>query len=99
MLALTTDATTAIEQILAAPGMPDSAGLRIAEAPSGDHQSASGDLQVLLSDQPLAGDEVIEDRGARVFIEETVTTYLDDKQLDAEIIDKQVRFSLAESVV
>lgn len=54
---------------------------------------------MLVSDQPLAGDEVIEDRGARVFIEDTVTSYLDDKQLDAQIVDRQVRFSLAETAV
>src|SRR5580658_2338038 len=97
MLALTTDATTAIERILTAPGMPDSAGLRISTAPSDDHDAGGADLQVLVADEPSDSDAVIQDQGARLFIEDSVSGYLDDKQLDAQIVDQQVRFLLAEA--
>src|SRR5205807_5614852 len=93
MLALTDNATDAIEQILTAPGVPDGAGIRITPAPSSDTATPASELQLAVVAQPDESDEVVEDQGARVFIEDTVAGYLDDKQLDAEVIDERVRFS------
>lgn len=97
MLALTDNATDAIERILAAPGVPTGAGIRIATgAAVSDGGAATNELQLSVAEEPSDGDEVIEEHGARVFVEETVSGYLDDKELDAEVIDERVRFSLGE---
>lgn len=95
MLAITDTATDAIERILAAPGVPVGAGIRIAPAPSPDGNAPAEELQLSVAEEPADGDEVIEEEGARVFVEDTVTGYLDDKQLDAQVIDERVSFSLA----
>ena len=94
MLALTQDAADAIETILTAPGMPKGAGIRIAPAPSTD--SDRGMLEVTIASFPDADDEVIEESGARVFLQESVVEYLDDKTLDAQLDDERVGFTLIE---
>jgi Fe-S cluster assembly iron-binding protein IscA len=95
VLALTDNATDAIERILAAPGVPMGAGIRIAPGTAlSDGGAATNELQLSVADEPADSDEVIEEQGARVFVEDTVSDYLDDKQLDAEVVDERVRFSL-----
>jgi Fe-S cluster assembly iron-binding protein IscA len=99
VLALTEEATMTIEEILAEPGIPEGSGVRIATAipatdPAGNSAAATG-LQVGLAATPDANDEVIEERGARVFVEDTAAMLLDDKVLDAERSGEQVRFSIA----
>ncbi len=99
MLALTEEATMTIEEILAEPGIPEGSGVRIATAlpaaaPAGNSAAAT-ELQVGLAPSPDANDEVIEERGARVFVEDTAAMLLDDKVLDAERSGEQVRFSIA----
>ena len=93
MLALTQDATETIEGILADPGIPDGAGLRIGTGyPTDD--TAPRRLQVRVVPGPDEHDEVIEDAGARVFVEDAVTDYLDDKLLDVDRDGGQVRFAI-----
>jgi Fe-S cluster assembly iron-binding protein IscA len=99
MLALTEEATVTIEEILAEPGVPDGSGVRIATAvpemdPAGNAAAETG-LRVGLSAGPDTNDEVIEERGARVFVEDTAAMLLDDKVLDADRSGEQVRFSIA----
>ena len=99
VLALTEEATTTIEEILAEPGIPDGSGVRIATAistmdPTSNAADATG-LQVGLAATPDDNDEVIEERGARVFVEDTAAMLLDDKVLDADRSGEQVRFSIA----
>jgi Fe-S cluster assembly iron-binding protein IscA len=94
VLALTDNATDAIEQILTAPGVPDGAGIRITPAPSSNTPTPASELQLAVVERPVEGDEVVEEQGARVFIEDTVAGYLDDKQLDVDVVDERVRFSL-----
>jgi iron-sulfur cluster assembly protein len=95
MLALTPDATQAIERILKAPGVPDSAGLRIIPVGPGDEAEVTSELQVEVAEQPGERDEVIEANGARVFVEDSLCSYLGDKLLDAEMVEERIRFSLA----
>jgi iron-sulfur cluster assembly protein len=96
MLTLTQDATEAIEQILESPEVPDGAGIRIAAGgPSTNGASAdAGTLQITVVTGPGGEDEVIEDAGARVFVDETLATFLADKTLDVVVQDQQVQFSL-----
>jgi Fe-S cluster assembly iron-binding protein IscA len=97
VLTLTNDATEAIERILMAPGVPDGAGLRIAPAAiETDSAVPAGHLQLAVTVEPDRGDQVIEEAGARVFVEDTVAPYLEDKLLDAEVIDEEVRFTLGD---
>jgi len=98
VLALTHNATDAIERILAAPGVPTGAGIRIAPGASNGDSGPVSELQLSVAEEPADGDEVIEDEGARVFVEDTVSGYLDDKQLDAAVTDERVSFSLAGQV-
>ena len=78
MLTLTENAsnavTTIVGQAVAAPG----AGLRIAADP------ASANLGLVVAESPQPGDEVVEDAGARVFLDDKAVEILDDKILDAE---------------
>ena len=43
---------------------------------------------------PGIGDEVVEDQGVQVFLEQEVVPYLEDKLLDAEVTAEEVRFML-----
>ncbi len=95
MLSLTHDAAHAIEDILQSADAPTSAGVRITQAPSGTNSAGPSELRVTLAEEPVDGDEVIEEEGARVFVEDTVSGYLDDKELDAQVVGDAVRFSLA----
>jgi Fe-S cluster assembly iron-binding protein IscA len=66
--------TTIVSQAVSAPG----AGLRIAADP------ASESLGLVVAESPQPGDEVVEDSGARVFLDGAAVEALDDKILDAE---------------
>ncbi len=92
MLALTHSAAEVIHDLLQQPGVPDSAGLRIARTPA----DGTGDsLGIALVSGPADGDEVHDEQGARVFVEETTVPLLDDKLLDATQIEGQTTFTLA----
>jgi iron-sulfur cluster assembly protein len=96
VLALTSDATEVIERILASPGVPSGAGIRIMPGSAGGNDATpAAELQVAVAEAPGAGDDVIEEQGARVFVEDTVSGYLEDKTLDAVVVDERVQFSLA----
>lgn len=96
MLTLTDSAATEIRTITAAPEIPDDAGVRIATTPDG------AGLTLSLAASPVDGDAVVEDNGARVFLEPTAAGLLDDKSLDA-VRDPSdaaapVQFAIAEQV-
>ena len=94
MLTLTPDAAQTIERLLENPEMPDAAGLRIAAAESLNGDGAARTLQVALATEPGPADLVLEDAGARVFIEQTVVPLLDDKLLDVAVDGERTQFSL-----
>ena len=97
MLALTDTATEAIEGILRAPAIPDGAGVRIAAAPATDAAAPeASELNITVATAPGESDQVIEEQGARVFVDEPVANYLDDKLLDARISEQQVSFLIGE---
>ncbi len=91
MLTLTDSAVTAILTLTSQPELPEDTGLRImaqdADAPS---------FQVTLAENPVAGDQVIEENGARVFLEANAAAALDDKALDAQVdAEGTVAFTVA----
>ena len=88
MLMLTENATTIIQELVDDRALPDGAGLRIASAPD------EGDLTITTAETPETDDEVVENSGARVFLETRAAMMLDDKVLDARMQDRRVQFLL-----
>lgn len=78
MLTLTDNAATEIRNLVAQPEAPESGGVRIAS-------TTEGALTLALAAEPTAGDAVIEESGARVFLEPQAGQLLDDKELDAGV--------------
>jgi Fe-S cluster assembly iron-binding protein IscA len=94
MLVLTPIAVEVVSTITASSSVPDAAGLRIAaEAVSLE----GANLAAELVNFPLEGDQILAQRGARVYLDRMAAIYLDDKVLTAELgTDGQPRFMLFE---
>jgi iron-sulfur cluster assembly protein len=93
MLTITTNAAEAIRTIVEATDVPDEGGIRIAIA----HQNgAQASLELAISPAPLEGDEVLEEEGAHVFLDEMAAVALDDKSLDAQIQGDEISFGIVE---
>ena len=93
MLALSERAVTAIQEIVSNPQIPEGAGLRVSP------QSAEGEpvaLELSLVEAPVGGDQVVENQGAQVFVDERVGPLLDDKVLDATTDGEQVQFTIVD---
>ena len=93
MLAITDTAAEAIRGIVAAPELPDGAGLRIATQPG---SGAATTLEVSVAETPADTDQVVDESGARVFVEADAVPLLADKLLDAQIEGSRVGFMLSE---
>lgn len=93
MLAITDNAADAIRGIVAAPEVPDGAGLRIASQPDA---SRPGTLEVSVAAVPAENDQVLDQEGARVFVEATAAQLLDDKLLDAQVDGNRVGFTISD---
>ncbi|HEY7150713.1 MAG TPA: HesB/YadR/YfhF-family protein [Solirubrobacterales bacterium] len=89
MFAITEDAANAIKGIVDAPGLPDGAGLRIT---SEQHEGPRTDLRLSVVAEPEDGDDVLAEE--RIFVAPEAADFLDDKLLDADVVDDEVRFSL-----
>lgn len=76
MLTMTDNAATEIRNLVAHPDVPEAGGVRIAS-------NAEGALTLAVTAGPAEGDVVVEDDGARVFLESHAGALLDDKTLDA----------------
>jgi len=81
MLTLTDSAVSAIRTLTSQPEQQGDTGLRIMA--QGDGGASS--FQLALVDGPAAGDQVVEEGGARVFVEATAAEVLEDKALDAQV--------------
>lgn len=88
MLTLTDTAQTAIKTITTEAGLPDSGGVRIAMAKNGS------ELQMALMPEPIAGDDVIENEGARIFVPSETATLLAEQELDAATTEQGTGFTL-----
>jgi Fe-S cluster assembly iron-binding protein IscA len=83
MLTLTAEAAQAINSLVAnQPG----AGLRISSQSEDGNQVQLG---LTVTDRPAPSDQVIEEQGTQVFLDEEVVPLLDNKTLDARITDDQ----------
>lgn len=88
MLRLTDNAKAAITGITSQSGLPDTGGVRISLTPD------AGQVEMSLSPQPERGDEVIDDDGVRVFVEEAASPLLAEHLLDAETGPEGLGFAL-----
>jgi iron-sulfur cluster assembly protein len=89
MLTLTERAAGTIRTLTSQPGVPENAGLRMS-LPDGE----AGALMLAL-DAPQPDDTVIEDAGARVFVQSDATTILEDRELDGQLDEQgQASFTL-----
>jgi len=84
---LTNNAQDAVRTLTKDPQAPERAGLRIAAGNQG--------LELMLVAEPAPGDALIDDDGARVFLESQAANLLDERTLDAEIEGDKVNFFLA----
>jgi len=88
VLTLTTTAQSVIRDLTVPPQGSDGGGLRIAP-------TETGDLQVALASTPIPGDEVIDEEGARVFLESQTAMVLADQILDAQVAEDGARFFIS----
>jgi Fe-S cluster assembly iron-binding protein IscA len=94
VLTLTSNAAEAVKTMAeAALELPNDSGLRINAEPTEEGKLG---FELNLVEDPDEGDQVIEESGARVFVEPEAALYLEDKVLDATIAGDRVRFSLRE---
>jgi iron-sulfur cluster assembly protein len=95
MLTLTDDARTAIQSLAATSDNSAEAGVRIAAAtpPNG----AAPELALGVATAPEPGDQVMDDAGARLFLEPVAASALDGQTLDAHIdmTEQKIDFFLA----
>lgn len=93
MLTLTDNAVMVIRDLTAQQAVPQSAGLRIATDPTANA------LTLALVEEPVQGDQVMDNSGARLFLDSEAAQLLDDKALDVEV-DEQggVQFAFAEQL-
>ncbi|WP_156215775.1 Fe-S cluster assembly protein HesB [Actinomadura litoris] len=92
VLTLTSGAVQVIRTVTANPELPPDTGIRIESGTDG-----SDALRLSVAPAPEAGDQVVEEEGAKVYLEPAVAVMLDDKKLDAQV-DPQgdVAFTIAE---
>lgn len=91
MLTLTDNAVLVIRDLTTQQQVPDGAGLRIAT----DEQA--GALTLALAEGPTQGDQVVDNAGARIFLDADVARLLDDKALDVAVDERgAVQFGLTE---
>ncbi len=93
MLAMTKEAVDAVERIVARPGVPDTAVVRIATDDS--HGNGSGpvrEVQIEVLPQPRAQDLLVQEM--RLTVEPKSLAFLDDKVLDADLAGDEIEFRI-----
>lgn len=93
MLTLTPSAAEAVRQLTAAAPVDEDGGLRISV---GEPTPEGTSLAISLVEGPQTADERIDNSGAHVYLEPPVAQFLDDKVLDAEVANEQVRFTVVD---
>jgi iron-sulfur cluster assembly protein len=79
LLTLTENAAEVVKTITAQTTQADEAGLRISQ------QGADASFAVSPVEAPLPGDQVLDQQGARVYLDEQAAAALDNEVLDAQV--------------
>ena len=93
MLELTQEAVDVIRGIVEDGEVGPNGGLRISGSNEGNGETA---LEFDLAAEPTAGDEVVREGGAVLFLDETAAAVLADKTLDVHAHGDHFHFSLEE---
>jgi Fe-S cluster assembly iron-binding protein IscA len=91
MLSITPAASAVLASLLATPDVPDSAVVRLASEVDRSGEPAIG---ITIVTDAEAGDELIESAGPDVFVDPDTADALNDQQLDVEMHDDGITFSL-----
>ena len=91
MLALTESAKEAVRQMVDTEEAPEGSGLRITAEPAAEGEAS---LALELTPKPAAGDAVVEEDGARVFLDPIAASLLDNKLLDATEHDDHIHLTV-----
>jgi iron-sulfur cluster assembly protein len=93
LLALTGSAAEAVKDILSSSDeVPETGGLRIVA----ERAETQANFELSVVPLPAEDDEVIDEEGARIFLEPEAASLLDDKVLDARVEQNQVAFTIAD---
>ncbi len=96
MLALTDSAVEAVKKIVSSSDKSsETSGLRMTAERAGTQER----FRLSVVRLPAEDDEVIEEHGARVFVEAEAASLLDNKVLDASVDQNQVAFTIADQLV
>ena len=91
MLTLTENASAIVNEITSQPGLAETAGLRITTENTPEPAFA-----VSAAQEGEPGDQVVEQGGATIYLDESAAELLDDKVLDAAVDPSgKVEFALA----
>ncbi len=91
MLALTDSAVQAVKGIVSSSEeAPEMGGLRVVA----DAVGAQAKFELSVVALPGEDDEVVEEQGARVFLDPAAASLLEDKVLDASVEQNQVAFTI-----
>jgi iron-sulfur cluster assembly protein len=93
-LALTDNAVEAVRSIISSSDNNETSGLRMVAERAG----TEANFQLSVVPLPAEDDEVVEEHGARVFLEPEAASLLDDKVLDASVEENQVTFTIADQI-
>ncbi|GAB3072515.1 iron-sulfur cluster biosynthesis family protein [Micromonospora schwarzwaldensis] len=91
MLTMTDNAVLVIRDLAAQQDVADAGGLRIAA------DTEAGALSIELVGEPVQGDQVVDDQGARIFLDPDAAELLTDTSVDA-VVDEEgvVQFGFTE---
>jgi iron-sulfur cluster assembly protein len=93
VLALTDSAVQAVKDIVSSSEeVSERGGVR----PVADRAGTQANFQLSVVPPPAEDDEIVEEEGARVFLEPEAALLLDDKVLDATVEQKKVAFTIAD---
>jgi iron-sulfur cluster assembly protein len=95
LLALTDSAVQAVKEIVSSSEeVAETGGLRMVA----EREGTQANFQLSVVPLPAEDDEVIEEQGARVFLEQEAASLLDDKILDASVEQNGLAFAIADQV-
>ncbi|MGW5672494.1 HesB/IscA family protein [Micromonospora sp. NPDC003776] len=84
MLTMTDNAVLVIRDLAAQQDVAEAGGLRIAA------DTDAGSLSIELVEQPAQGDQVVDNQGARIFLDADAAELLNDTSVDAEVDDEGI---------
>lgn len=91
VLAISHEAAEVIKVIVTSSQVSEQGGIRV-WVDSVDDTTAQ--LELGLADRPEPGDALIQEEGAKVFVDENAARFLDDKLLDARVEGEGVAFAI-----